>query len=138
MAIRKLGILAAFAVMIAAPASAAPASIAGKWKTEDGRAVVTFYECGANMCGRISRFLVPEPAGGARDTENPNRELRNRELMDLRIFWGLSADGSSWEGEGYSPEDGRYFDAEVSRDGNRLKIRGCVLLFCRTQTWTRA
>ncbi len=92
------------ALAFAMPAQAAPASIAGNWKTNDGRAVVTFSKCGNSMCGRITRFLVPEPAGGARDTENPKKDLRSRKLMGARIFWNLTPDGSSYDGKGYSPE----------------------------------
>jgi uncharacterized protein (DUF2147 family) len=41
--------LAAFAV----PASAAaPASIAGRWKTDDGKGIVVMAPCGDKMCGR--------------------------------------------------------------------------------------
>ncbi len=137
----KMPILAAAAgaaALIAAPANAAPASIAGKWKTDDGRSIIEFYKCGEAMCGKIARFLVPEPAGGARDGENPDKAKRDRKLLGLRIFWQLKPDGSSWEGEGYSPEDGRYFNADISRQGNRLKVKGCVVVFCRTVTWTRA
>ncbi|MGB3737909.1 MAG: DUF2147 domain-containing protein [Pontixanthobacter sp.] len=129
-------ILAALA--FATPGQAAPASIAGDWKTNDGRAIVTFAKCGNAMCGRITRFLVPEPAGGARDTENPKKDLRGRKLMNTRIFWGLTPDRNSFDGKGYSPEDGQYFNADVRRSGNQLKIKGCVLLFCKTVNFTKA
>ncbi|WP_128892144.1 DUF2147 domain-containing protein [Erythrobacter sp. HKB08] len=137
---RKIALALAFAgaALTAGTAQASPASIEGKWKTDDGRSVIAFYKCGNAMCGRIDRFLVPEPAGGARDTENPKAALRDRKLLGLRIFWDLTADGSRFKGEGYSPEDGRYFDAQVWRSGNTLKVKGCVLLFCRTANFTRA
>lgn len=125
-------------LMIAAPAQAAPASISGNWKTDDGKSIIQFYKCGSSMCGKISKFLVPEPAGGARDTENPDRSKRSQRLLGLRIFWNLKADGSKFKGNGYSPEDGRNFNAQVWREGNRLKVKGCVLLFCRTATFTKA
>lgn len=138
----RTAILAASAAMAAlalgSPASAAPAPITGAWKTDDGKSVIQFYKCGESMCGKISRFLVPEPAGGARDTENPDKTKRDRKLLGMRIFWNLSADGSRFEGKGYSPEDGRYFDAQVWRDGSGLKVKGCVLLFCRTAKFTKA
>ena len=125
-------------IALPAPAQAAPASIEGNWKTDDGKSVIQFYPCGSSMCGKISKFLVPEPAGGARDTENPDKAKRNRKLLGLRIFWALKPDGTRYKGEGYSPEDGRYFNAQVWRSGNVLKVKGCVLLFCRTASFTRA
>lgn len=131
-------IAACMAFAFAAPAQAAPASIAGDWKTDDGKAIVKFYECGNAMCARISRFLVPEPTGGARDTENPKSSRRGRKLKDIRIFWNLTPDGNKYEGKGYSPEDGQYFNADVQKVGNKLKIKGCVLLFCKTVNFTKA
>lgn len=132
-------LLAVGLAMLPASAIAAPADIAGKWKTDDGRAVVEFYRCGNAMCGRISDFLVAEPAGGVRDAENPDAEKRSRKLRGMRIFWNLAPDGDRFEGKGYSPEDGRYFDADVFRNGNNLKIKGCIAAFlCRSQIWKPA
>ncbi|MCR2835017.1 DUF2147 domain-containing protein [Parerythrobacter lacustris] len=136
LSLTTLAALTAFG--LATPAVAAPASIAGKWKTDDGKSVISFYQCGSAMCGKIDRFLVAEPAGGARDSKNPKKDLRSRKLLGLRIFWDLKADKDSYEGKGYSPQDGRYFNADIRRDGNQLKVKGCVMVICRTVTWTRA
>lgn len=127
------------ALAFATPAIAAPASITGNWKTDDGKAVVQFYKCGGgNMCGKISRFLVAEPSGGARDDNNPDKAKRSRALKGLPIFWNLSGNGSKFKGKGYSPEEGRYFNAQVWRSGNTLKVKGCVAVFCKTVTFTKA
>lgn len=124
--------------LAASTATLAPDPITGDWRTKDGRAVVTIARCGSSYCGRISRFLVPEPAGGAKDTKNPNRNLRGRDIMGMRIFWNLKADGGDWEGKGYSPDDGQYFTAKVRKiSGDRLEVKGCVVVFCRTQIWPR-
>lgn len=130
--------LAGLAMAVSAPAQAAPASIEGNWKADDGKSVIQFYKCGASMCGRIAKFLVPEPAGGARDTENPDKAKRNNRLLGMRIFWSLAADDDRFKGKGYSPEDGRYFNAQVWRSGNTLKVKGCVAVFCRTASFTKA
>ncbi|WP_324262573.1 DUF2147 domain-containing protein [Altererythrobacter sp. H2] len=122
---------------LASPAAVQASPIEGNWKADDGKSVIQFYPCGAQMCGKIARFLVPEPAGGARDTENPEKALRNRKLLGLRIFWNLAPRGTRFKGKGYSPEDGRNFNAEVWREGNVLKVKGCVLVICRTASFTR-
>ena len=134
----KLILRAIAALTFAAPAYAAPASITGNWKTDDGKSVIKFYKCGKSMCGKISKFLVPEPAGGARDGENPDKAKRSRRLLGLPIFWSLTASSDRFKGKGYSPEDGRYFNAQVWRSGNKLKIRGCVAVFCKTVNFTKA
>lgn len=130
----------ALAALSAVPSAAvAPqASIAGDWKTQDGKSMIRFYQCGEATCGKIEKFLVAEPAGGARDSKNPDASRRDRKLNGLRIFWGLKPDGDDFEGRGYSPEDGRYFKAQVKREGSQLRVRGCVSIICRTQMWSKA
>lgn len=132
--------LAFAAVVIAASfASAASANtIAGRWQTDDGKAIVEVAPCGNAMCATISRFLVTQPAGGLRDGNNPNIALRTRPLLGLAILTGLRADGNAWVGKGYSPEEGRNFNATVTTSGNKLNLKGCVAVFCRNAVWTRA
>ena len=138
----KSMIAAAALFALALPASAQQgSSIAGRWRTDDGKAVITVAPCttgGAALCGRISRFLVPEPAGGARDGNNPDRTLRSRSLMGVQVLSNLARDGQRWTGRGYSPEEGRHFNATVRVEGGQLNVRGCVAVFCRTVVWTRA
>ncbi len=110
----------------------------GRWRTDDGKAVIEFAPCGAGVsCGRIARFLVPEPAGGARDGKNGNAALRDRRLVGLAIFTDLKADGKAWKGKGYSPEEGRNFNATITPGADALTVRGCVAVFCRTAKMTR-
>lgn len=124
---------------LAAPtvAAAAPAPIAGRWATDDGKAIVDIAPCGTKMCGRIHRLLIAEPPGGQRDGRNPDKAKRNRKVEGLGIYWDLAADGDAWKGQGYSPEDGRYYKAHLRVSGNKLTMKGCVTIFCRTVTWTR-
>ena len=132
-----------FAIVLAAaltstPAIAAPAPIAGNWKTDDGRAIITVAPCSSGLCATISRFLVAEPAGGARDGKNPDPQLRSRRLLGSAVLWDLKPAGKAWRGTGYSARDGRTFNATVSGDGGQLKLKGCVMVFCKTVVWTRA
>ena len=137
MRIASLSITALAISLISGPALAAPSPIIGKWKTDDSSSVISFYKCGDAVCGKIDRFLVPEPAGGARDSKNPDKAKRSDRLLGKPIFWNLTPDGDSFEGKGYSPKDGRYFNADLSRDGANLKIKGCVSVFCRSVTFTK-
>ena len=127
-------------VLLAQPVAAqAPAPIAGRWIAEDGTAVVTIAPCGtASYCGRVTQFLVAEPRGGFRDARNPDPKLRNRPVLGATVFTGLVASGRSWKGRGYSVKDGRHFAATLSATGDRLTVRGCVTIVCRTVVWTRA
>lgn len=127
--------LAAFA---AVPSMAvAPASPTGRWKTDDGKGIVVMEPCGARMCGRIERLLIKQPAGGQLDERNPDKAKRGRRVQGLQIYWDLVPNGDGWKGPGYSPEDGRYYTAHLLVKGDRMTMKGCVTVFCRTVTWTR-
>ena len=41
------------------------------------------------------------------------------------------------KGEGYSPENGRYYKAHLRANGGKMTMKGCVSVFCRTVTWTK-
>ncbi len=128
---------ASVAGLLAAPAIAAPTTIIGKWKTDDATSVISFYKCGDSICGKIDQFLVAEPEGGIRDTKNPDKTKRSEKLLGKRIFWNLTPAGDKFEGKGYSPQEGRYFSANLSRDASSLRVKGCVSIFCRTVTFTK-
>ncbi|SNS40463.1 DUF2147 domain-containing protein [Sphingopyxis indica] len=128
----------ALGALIAAPSlAAAPAGLAGRWKTDDGKGIVAMAPCGGRMCGRIERLLIEEPPGGQRDVRNPDAAKRSRKVEGLQIYWDLVRTGDGWKGQGYSPEDGRYYTAHLRVKGDRLTMKGCVSIFCRTVTWTR-
>lgn len=117
--------------------AAAPPSIAGRWKTDDGKGIVVMATCGAKMCGHIERLLIKQPAGGQLDERNPDKQKRSRKVTGLRIYWDLAPEGDGWKGQGYSPEDGHYYKAHLRVKGNKLTMKGCVSVFCRTVTWTK-
>src|SRR3546814_7624521 len=76
----------ALGALIAAPSlAAAPAGLAGRWKTDDGKGIVSMAPCGGRMCGRIERLLIEEPPGGQRDVRNPDArsEEHTSELPSL-------------------------------------------------------
>ena len=121
-------------------AQAAPA-IVGKWITDDRTAIVLVAPCtpgAATLCGWINRFLVPERAGGATDDKNPDKALRSRKLIGVAILTGLKANANQWTGRGYTPKEGRNFNARVRIENGNLSLRGCVAIICRTVVWTRA
>jgi uncharacterized protein (DUF2147 family) len=133
--------LAAIAVATGPAGAQAGGDIAGHWRTDDGKAIITVAPCGAGgaqMCGRISRILVAQPAGGARDRNNRDTALADRPLLGVAVLSNLRRDGAAWVGSGYSPDAGRNFTARVTTDRGQLQVRGCVGPFCRTVLWPRA
>ncbi|MFM6854125.1 MAG: DUF2147 domain-containing protein [Sphingopyxis sp.] len=135
-----MAIAMAGAALPSAAGSQSATDIAGRWLTNDGKAIITIAPCGNGPahCGRITRLTGAQPAGGARDGNNPDAALRTRPVIGITVLSNLNRSGTQWTGRGYSPEEGRNFTATVSATGgNGLRVRGCVSVFCRTLDWTR-
>lgn len=131
-------VAAATAMFFSVSASAAPASINGKWKTQDKDAIVTISKCGNSLCGKITKFLVTPPDGvGQKDINNPNKNLRNRKILGLDFLTEFKADGDKWKGRVYDPKSGKSYKSILykAKDG-RLIVKGCIAFFCQTQKWT--
>src|SRR3546814_16155368 len=91
----------ALAALIVVPsAAAAPASLAGLWKTDDGKGIVAMTKCGAKMCGRIAELLIKEPAGGQRDARNPDQKKSGRMDEEGQMYGDLVTHGGGREGAG--------------------------------------
>jgi uncharacterized protein (DUF2147 family) len=132
-------VLAAVLIGAAAgPVTAAPVPVTGRWLTPERDAMVEVGPCGAKLCGRITRILKPNPNRPSTDRNNPDPALRNRPIQGLAILSGFTAEGDRWKGRIYDPRNGRDYRSELVREGNILKVKGCLGPFCRTQEWTRA
>ena len=113
--------------------------VTGRWITDDGKALVTIGHCGNTVCGEIARILAPTPDGPPVDANNPDPNLRKRPILGLRVLSGFTDSGDDWRGQIYSPEEGKSYRSILRRsDGNTIKVKGCILFFCKTQTWKRA
>ncbi|KEQ55247.1 DUF2147 domain-containing protein [Sphingobium chlorophenolicum] len=120
----------------ALPAQAAQ-SIAGRWATVEGKAIVQIAPCGKTLCGRIEKILKPTPGRPQTDIKNPDPTQRAKPLTGLALLTGFEDAGDLWKGSIYDPESGKTYNSKVSRNGDgTLKVQGCVMFFCKTQTWT--
>lgn len=115
------------------------------WLTEGGEAKVTFFQCGdgdQQLCGTLDWLQRQEEAGEPiLDTENPDPELRSRELQGITMLWGFEQeeDGAWRGGRLYKPDEGKTFRGNIYRENaDKLKLEGCIApLLCRKQTWTK-
>ncbi|MFO1067986.1 MAG: DUF2147 domain-containing protein [Geminicoccaceae bacterium] len=141
---RTLAIVAAALLAGAAPAARA-ASAEGEWVTEGDKARVAIAPCAGNagqLCGTITWSYRPAdaPPGELRDINNTDPKLRDRPIVGLPLLQGFSADGpGAWSGGTiYDPEGGKTYKSKLRLGGDdTLKVDGCVLFLCQTQTWTR-
>jgi len=129
---------AAAALLAAVGAAAAPAPVAGRWLTLEGKAIVEIAPCGAQLCGRIVKVLKPRPGGPSVDANNPDPAKRSRPIEGIAILSNFSPAGDRWKGQIYDPESGRTYRSELTRNAGTLHVKGCWSFFCKTQDWTLA
>jgi uncharacterized protein (DUF2147 family) len=110
--------------------------VLGHWETQNHKAVVEIAPCGRLICGRIVKLLPASDAGIYTDIHNSDPEKRKRALVGLPILLDYKEDGKEWDGHIYDPQYGNTYTSTMSRnpDGT-LKIKGCLFIICKTQTW---
>lgn len=118
--------------------------VVGKWKLENGSAIVEVYKSGNVYNGKIVWLQNPTEADGspAVDDKNPKKELRSRKLIGLNMLSNLKADGKGEYSGGtiYDPNNGETYYCSMEVEGNTLKVRGSLDKsgwFGRTMNWHR-
>ena len=127
------------AVLFAGVCSADPT---GFWLTPEGNSHIEIRACGEKLCGRLAWFTEPHNEDGTPklDEKNKNTALRTRPLLGLVMMSGFTKTGDrTWtKGRIYNPEDGQTYRSKFElKNENTLNVSGCVLIFCKNQTWTR-
>jgi uncharacterized protein (DUF2147 family) len=133
------------AVLIGAAPAVAAESPVGNWNTVDEksgkvRSVVEVYEQGGKIFARITGLTEPTDAQGKpRTCTACQGDDKNRPIVGLVIMKGLSASGDRYKGGTIlDPDDGKVYKAEAWVEDGKLKVRGYLGVFYRTQTWLRA
>ena len=136
-------ILFSFILMLMPLAAAFAQDVIGKWKLEDGSAIVEVYKNGDSFNGKIVWLQNPTEADGspAVDSNNPDKALRSRQLIGLNMLSGLKKTGSEYSGgKIYDPGNGKTYNCSMKVEGNVLKVRGSLDkkgLIGRTMDWFR-
>ena len=131
----------AIAVALVIPANAADPT--GTWLIQDGTAKVSISPCGETICGNVVWLSQPIDAATGRpqtDKLNADPQLRDRPMLGVAIFLNLQRNNeeSKWLGRIYNPDDGNTYDGSIELVGPmRLKVDGCVLIYCQSEFWTR-
>ncbi|AXE35965.1 DUF2147 domain-containing protein [Chromobacterium phragmitis] len=117
-------------------------SAAGLWKTIDdetkqAKALVQINE-GANgeLTGKVIKlYLHPDAVCDKCDGANKGKPVNG-----MQILWGLKKNGEEWsEGQILDPKSGKIYTsgAKLMEDGKKLRVRGYIGPFFRTQVWER-
>ena len=130
--------------MLVMPLAAAFAQdVIGKWKLEDGSAIVEIYKQGDVYNGKIIWLQNPTEADGspAVDSENPDKSLRSRRIIGLNMLSGLEKNGGEYTGGSiYDPGNGKTYNCSMKVEGDVLHVRGSLDkkgLLGRTMDWFR-
>ena len=63
---------------------------------------------------------------------------KNKPIIGLVIVWNMRKGSDAWTGGTImDPENGKTYDCKIWRDGDKLKVRGYIAFFFRTQTWVK-
>lgn len=117
--------------------------VVGKWKLENGTAIVEVYREGDVYNGKIVWLQQPNEADGSPnvDDKNPDSKLRSRKLLGLNMLSGLKKKGDEYTGGSiYDPNNGKTYNCSMKVEGNVLKVRGSLDkrgLVGRTMDWHR-
>lgn len=132
-------LLTAFAVLLISGMSFA--QIEGKWKTIDdatGKAksiVEIFKKSDGKYYGKVTQLLISSKdlkCTGCTD------DRKNKPVLGMEVIRGLKKDGDEFDGGTIvDPKNGKVYKCTVTREGNKLNVRGYVgfSLIGRTQVW---
>lgn len=129
----------------AGSAFAKQGSIVGNWKTIDdktnqAKSIVKIYNKGGKYYGRITKLFRQKG-------ENPDPRCekcrdgdarKGKRVKGMVILQGLVKKGDKYSGgKILDPKNGKVYKCELWLEKGKLKVRGYVGIFFRTQTWHR-
>jgi uncharacterized protein (DUF2147 family) len=118
--------------------------IVGKWNTVDeksGKVVseVELYDQEGKLFGKITGLTTPNDAQGKpRTCTKCQGANKDKPIVGLVILKDLSPSGERYKGGTITdPEDGKVYKSELWMEDGKLKVRGYLGRFYRTQTWLK-
>lgn len=120
-------------------------TIFGKWKTineDTGKpnSIIEIYEEDGEIFGKVVMILKE----GDRDRlcNDCEGKLKNQPIEGLELMRGLKKNGDEYSGGVITdPQSGKEYKVKIWVDKNnpdRLKVRGYIAFFYKTETWHRA
>jgi uncharacterized protein (DUF2147 family) len=141
---RWLSALAVLTVVLSANLAVSAESLAGKWKTVDDKSgkvesEVQLYEEGGKLFGKIVGLTEPNDAAGKpKPCTKCTGADKDKPVVGLVIVKDLSASGDRYKGGTIlDPADGKVYKAELWAEDGKLKVRGYLGVFSKTQTWLK-
>lgn len=90
--------------------------------------MVEFYDCAGKTCGKLVASF--DRNGAALKTTNIGKNIVANMTDE---GGGKFSGGTIWD-----PGADKTYRSRMVLSEDRLKVSGCIAVFCKTQTWTRA
>jgi uncharacterized protein (DUF2147 family) len=116
------------------------ASIFGIWATAKNHGHALIEPCGDAVCARVLDGDQLRANPDQTDIYNPDPAKQTRRVKGLYILQGYRGGPTLWQGGTvYDPQTGdSSSDSTLELVGpTTLKVKGCRLIFCRSELWTR-
>jgi uncharacterized protein (DUF2147 family) len=145
-AIKKILALLFFATMISGRLAAQTIEadhVLGIWQTSEKDGKIQIYKIDTKYYGKViwgNRMFEKDGITSKKDVNNPNANLKSRNMKDLVILTDFVFDNHKWEnGEIYDPNSGKTYSCVMELKGNNLKITGYIgiTLFGKSVVWSR-
>jgi len=118
--------------------------IIGTWQSETKDHKIEIYKQGNQFCGKLIWYDTMYEADGItvkKDSNNTDKNLRNRSVKDLVVLTGLTYQDGEWkDGKIYDVKGGKTWSCIIKLGENdRLKIKGYIGLpaFGKTMSYNR-
>ncbi|WP_454716482.1 DUF2147 domain-containing protein [Caulobacter segnis] len=137
---RRNTLLAAAVVALSSLAGAALAAdvtplkasdVYGVWRNPKGSVHIEIKPCETRTCGYV---VWANP-----DARADVKKKKNEDLVGMQLLRDFSAsDPNEWKGRVYVPDLDMTFSGQMRLlDRASLRAKGCFLVLCKTQVWTR-
>jgi uncharacterized protein (DUF2147 family) len=141
---KSLCVLVALTVVLGANLAASAASLVGKWTTVDDKSgkvesEIQLYEESGKLFGKIVSLTEPnDDKGKPKTCTKCTGADKDKPIVGLVIVKDLSASGDRYKGGTIlDPADGKIYKAELWTEDGKLKVRGYLGVFYKTQTWLK-
>jgi uncharacterized protein (DUF2147 family) len=116
----------------------------GRWGTVDEKSgkvksVVEIYDQGGKLFGRIVSLTEPlNEQGQPKICTKCTGAEKDQPIVGLVIIKDLGPGGDRYKGGTIlDPEDGKVYKAEIWTEDGKLRVRGYIGVFYKTQTWVK-
>lgn len=119
-------------------------TVFGKWKTineDTGKpnSIIEIFEEDGEIKGKVVRIL--KESDRKRRCTLCEGHLKDKPIEGLELMQGMKKNGKEYSGGVITdPKSGKQYKVKIwvdEHDPNKLKVRGYIAFFYRTETWER-